>query len=208
VWRRHKDISRVVVGYFSRLYTSQGSIRVEECLQSVFPKVTEEMNAWLLHPFLEDEVRAALFHMHPLKSPGQDGFPAIFYQKNWDTVGKDVCCAILSFLNGGQFDSSLNATNIVLIPKVSSLSKLTDFRPISLCNVLYKIISKVLANQLKSILPYIISPEQSAFVPGRLITNNVLVGFETLHTRATRLSGKDGFMAMKLNMSKAYDRME
>jgi len=155
-----------------RLYISQGSTRVEECLQSMFPKVTEEMNAWLLHQFSEDEVTAALFQINPFKSPGPDGFPAIFYQKNWDTVGKDVCCAFLSFLNGGQFDSSLNATNIVLIPKVSSPSKLTDFRPTSLCNVLYKIISKVLANWLKSILPYIISPEQSAFVPGRLITDN------------------------------------
>jgi hypothetical protein len=116
------------------------------------------MNSWLLHPFSEDEVRAALFQMHPLKSLRPDGFPTIFYQKNWDIVGKDVCCAVLSFLNGGQFDSSLNATNIVLIPKVSPPSQLTDFRPISLCNVLYKIISKVLANRLKSILPHIISP--------------------------------------------------
>jgi hypothetical protein len=174
----------------------------------VLPKFTEEMNAWLLHHFSEDEVRVALFQMHPLKSPGPDGFPAIFYQKNWDTVGKDVFCAVLSFLNGGQFDSNLNATNIVLIPKVSSPSQLTDFRPISLCNVLYKTISKVLANRLKSILSLIISPEQSAFVPGRLITDNVLVGFETLHSMASRLSGKDGFMAMKLDMSKAYDRIE
>jgi hypothetical protein len=208
VWRKYKDISRVIVGYFKSLYSSQGSIRGEECLQSVLPKVTQEMNAWLLHPFLDDEVRAALFQMHPLKSPGPDGFPAIFYQKNWDVVGKDVCCAVLSFLNGGQFDPSLNATNIVLIPKVSSPSQITDFRPISLCNVLYKIISKVLANRLKSILPHIISPEQSAFVPGRLITDNVLVGFETLHTMASRLSGKEGFMALKLDMSKAYDRIE
>jgi len=208
VWRKNRDISRAFLSYYERLFATQSLGNVEECISPTATQVTNEMNSWLPHNFLGEEVQRALFQMHPLKSPGPDGYHAVFYQKNWRTVGRDVCKAVLFYLNGGQLDAGLTTTNIVIIPKVNSPSKLTDYRPISLCNVLYKLISKVLANRLKIILPQIFSPEQSAFVLGRLIADNVLVAFETLHTMATRLSGKEGFMALKLDMSKAYDGME
>jgi hypothetical protein len=115
---------------------------------------------------------------------------------------------MLQFLNGAPFDAKLNATDIVLIPKVSSPTKITEYRPISLCNVIYKFISKVLANRLKKVLPYVISLEHSVFIPDRLITDNFLVSFETLYTMDTRLKGNEGFMALKLDMSKAYYRLE
>lgn len=93
-------------------------------------------------------------------------------------------------------------------PKSKIPQKITKFRPISLCNVIYKIISKVVANRLKRILVVVINELQSAFVPGRLITNNVLVAFETMHCIDQRKKGKEALMAIKLNMSKAYDRVE
>ena len=102
----------------------------------------------------------------------------------------------------------INHTNIVLIPKVKDPENMSNFRPISLCNVIYKIISKVLANRLKQVLPHIISPTQRAFVLRRLITDIVLVAYETLHTMHARQKGKKGSLALKLDISKAYDRVK
>jgi hypothetical protein len=95
--------------------------------------------------------------------------------------------AIKNFFSTGYLDAYVNSTFIALIPKNKNPSKVSDFRPISLCNVVYKIISKVLANRLKVILPHIISQNQSAFIPGRLISDNILAAYETLHTMNSRM---------------------
>jgi hypothetical protein len=146
--------------------------------------------------------------MHPLKSLGPDGFSACFYQQSWHIVKAKVCQAVLGFLNHDIFYADLNSTYIALIPKIKSPTSVTEYRPISLCNVLYKLIAKVLANRLKKVLPFIISPTQSAFIPGRLITDNIIVAFEAMHTMDSRMKGREGFMSLKLDMSKAYDRVE
>lgn len=86
--------------------------------------------------------------------------------------------------------------------------KISEFRPISLCNVIYKFISKVLANHLKPLLPSIVSENQSAFQAGKVITDNILMAFKTLHYMKNHQTSNTGFMALKLDMSKAYDRVE
>jgi hypothetical protein len=132
--------------------------------------------------------------MPPLKFPGPDGFSSCFYQQNWAIVYPEVCSTTLHFLNIGRMDNSINRTHIALIPKTAQPRSVTEFRHISLCNVNCKLISKVLANRLEGVLPDIISPIQSAFIPGRLITDNILVAFETLHSMQTQMWSKVGFM--------------
>jgi hypothetical protein len=171
-------------------------------------RVTGAMNETLLQPFNEMEIRTALFQMGPLKAPGPDGLNAGFFQKNWEIVGPEVSKTILSILNSGEISRDFNSTFIALIPKTKNPLNVTDFRPISLCNVIYKMVSKVLANRLKLILPHIISSTQSAFIPGRLITDNVLAAYETLHTMHANMWGRQGYMAVKIDMSKAYYRVE
>lgn len=142
--------------------------------------------------------------MLPLKSLGPDGFSVCFYQKYWAIVGDELYAAVLSCLNSRQLIETINDTFIALIPKVKNPLWVIDFKPISLCNVVYKLLSKVLANRLKIIILDIISPNQSAFIFGLLVTDNVIAAYEALHTINIQLKGKVGYMAMKLDISKAY----
>ena len=125
-----------------------------------------------------------------LKAPRPDGMPPLFYQNFWDLVSSDVTSTVLHFLNKGFLPNSLNHTFITLILKTKNLEHVTEYRSISLCNVLYNIFSKILANRLKKVLPLIISNHQSAFLKGRLITDNILVAFKTLHYEKTTLENQ------------------
>jgi exonuclease III len=155
LWESQEEVGKVFVNYYQSLFLTGGEVDYEDCLGALEGRITETMNESLVRPFVEEEVRTALFQMAPLKAPGPDGFNAGFFQKHWDIVGTEVCNAILFSLNNAVIDKALNSTYIALIPKVKNPTSVTDFRPISLCNVMYKIISKVLANRLKiSVTPH------------------------------------------------------
>jgi hypothetical protein len=201
-------IKNLISNFYKSLFTATAGSRMEDLMMQIPPKVSEEMNNSLLRPFTAEEVKGGLDAIGDLKAPGVDGMTSLFYKKYWETVGEDITKEVLHFLNGGDLPRDWNETVIVLILKVSNPESLKDLRPISLCNVLYKIASKVIAARLKVILLEIISQNQSAFIPGRLITDNVLVAYELTHFLQNKRSGGDCFAALKLDMSKAYDRVE
>lgn len=156
----------------------------------------------------KQEVKQALFSMHPDKSPGPDGISPGFFQKFWNIVGDDVFHTVKQFLQQGKFQGNITDTAIVFIPKKVNPANMTELRPISLCNVTYKIASKVIANRFKKLLNGVISETQSAFIPGRLITDNLMISYEVMYYMKRKSKGKVGWMALKLDMSKAYDRVE
>ncbi|KAK2370269.1 hypothetical protein QL285_083333 [Trifolium repens] len=145
--------------------------------------------------------------MKGLAAPGPDGLPAIFYHTYWDIIKEDVNKDVLQVLNDGGDPTPYNQTHICLIPKKNNPTHPSDFRPISLCNVIQKIITKTIANRIKEILPEVISQNQSAFVPGRLMTDNTLVAFEVFHF-FNQSKSQQGYIGIKTDMAKAYDRVE
>ncbi|XP_023634340.1 uncharacterized protein LOC111829476 [Capsella rubella] len=201
-------IQEVAVLYFTDLFTSTNPMDFEEALQDIRLSITEDINVRLTREATEQEIRTALFLMHPEKAPGPDGMTALFYQKSWEIIKDDLVLLVNSFFQNDSFDNRLNTTNICLIPKTERPTKMSDLRPISLCNVGYKIISKVLCQRLKRVLPVLISETQSAFVEGRLISDNILIAQEMFHGLQTNPSCKGKYMAIKTDMSKAYDRLE
>jgi hypothetical protein len=203
-----RELGPFITNHYKSLFMSSAGEVNNELLQHVKTCVTPEMNDSLGRIFMAEEVKETLDSIGDLKAPSPDGMPTIFYKKFWHMVGPKIQSEVLEVLNGGAMPVGWNETTIVLIPKVKNPEKISELWPISLCNILYKLISKVLANRLKVVLPHIISPTQSAFVPGRMITDNVLLAYEITHMMHMKKGGRDGLIVVKLDMSKAHDRVE
>ena len=152
-----------------------------------------------------EEVRQVIFEMDGDSAAGPDGFTGKSFTSSWDIIGEDVYRAVQRFFCGEELPRRVTATSLVLLAKVARPKDFSEFRPISLCNFVNKIISKLLANRLAAVLPKIISENQSGFVRGRLISDNYMLAQELVSSigRATR----GGNVALKLDMMKAYDRV-
>lgn len=140
MWHEDKrGIEMVIVDYFLKLFDSQGSVDVSDILRFVHPRVLPEMNHDLIRLVLNEEIKDTLFQMHSTKASGPDGMSSGFYQKYWENVNQDVCDEVSHVLSLSHMLRKINYIHVTLIPKKIVLTEMTQLRPISLCNVIYKI---------------------------------------------------------------------
>lgn len=180
------------------------SLENPDFLSSLENKITEIQGAHLDKVITVEEIELSLQSMQPDKAPGPDGFTVAFFKSHWDIIKTDYIRMVRIFFSKCKMGSSVKSTHLALIPKDPNPQTFDRFRPISLCNVSYKIISKILANRLKTILPSIISENQGGFVPGRQIADNVILIQEAIHSSMAR---NEKGMIIKLDMANAFDRV-
>ncbi|XP_019171492.1 PREDICTED: uncharacterized protein LOC109167042 [Ipomoea nil] len=207
-WVEGDAMRNVIYNYYKTIFTSGPPSDSGDFFGNIASRVTQVQNELLLRPFDASEVKSALFSMFPNKAPGPDGMNPGFYQHFWDVVGGDVSAYIVDCLNNRSFPARLNDTNIILIPKKKTPEMVSDYRPIALSNVVYRIMAKVITARMKPLMGGIISDTQSAFISDRLITDNILIAAEVGHFLNRKQCGITGWGALKLDMAKAYDRME
>ena len=201
-----EDLMRHAMGYFSNLFKSESATYQNYHVPNLFPALDSYDVDGAATPILREKIKSTMFSMKPLKAPGTDGLHAIFYQSQRHVIGPSFCRLIKDIFTSGKVPQEINTTLLVLILKEEHPSSLKMFRPISLCTVAYKTVTKIITNRLQSLLPNLIGPHQTSFVPERHIIDNIVVAQEVVHSMH-RKTGKKRFMAIKVYLEKAYDRL-
>lgn len=142
----------------------------------------------------------------PLKALGPNGLHPILFQSHWDTMGGAVCELVRGIFQDPRQIRGVNETSLVLIPKVEAPTNLKQYHPISLCNVAYKIVTNIVATRMRHFMGTLISPNQCSFVPGRHSSDNIIIAQEIFHSMRLK-KGETGWMAIKVDLEKAYDRL-
>lgn len=155
----------------------------------------------------KEEVSKALNSMKPCKAPGPDGFQVIFIKQYWHIIGDDIWKMVQEAFTTGYFDPAIAETLIVLILKLDHSTNFKEFRPISLCNTIYKIVTKVLVSRLRPLLNDIFGPFQSSFIPGRGTSGNAIILQEIIHGMYKSKKNK-GDVVYKIDLEKAYDHVD
>lgn len=201
-WLDQEDFHTQVQNYYQNLFASARSVRQPLRTAASFPPISHEDLAGIGADVTTEEVRRALFSMGNYKAPGPHGFHLLFFKEKWDTVGGSIVDFVQHVFAHLTSIGDVNQTLLILIPKGIDPSRAFDFRPIALCNVIYKIVTKILASRIKYIIPNIISKCQSSLIMGRNTTDNTIVLQEAVQSMIF-MSGKQRYLVIKLDLAKA-----
>lgn len=173
-----EEVTNGIGDFFSDIYAPGYCLYISECFNVIPQCITQEMNQALTNTVSEAESKNVVFELGSHKAHGPDGLNGLFFQRNWETIKFDVISLVRNFFQTGSLGDDINHTIVAFIPKVPNPETIGNLRPISCCNFVHRVISKVVVGRLKPIMNGIITPQQSAFVGGRLIQDNLVV-----HTR-------------------------
>ncbi|GJV66510.1 RNA-directed DNA polymerase, eukaryota, reverse transcriptase zinc-binding domain protein, partial [Tanacetum coccineum] len=202
----NNDMTAKFVEHFQNFFGKCDKVYPIEDHGNLFTKKIDPVTAMeLIKPVSDEEIKMALFDIDDNKASGPDGYTSKFFKSAWSVVGKDTCAAVKEFFTSGKLLGELNTSIISLIPKVAVPKKVNDYRPISCCNVVYKTISKVITNRLKRVLNGLVGENQSAFIPGRQISDNILLTQEFMRGYNWNVWHGSSRCSFKIDIQKAYD---
>lgn len=201
------EVAEQFVLHFQNMLGSSREVDIIQDPEHLFTRKISDVDAnYMVRAVTDAEIKQAMFDIDDDKAPGPDGYSSKFFKASWEVVGKDVCRSVRDYFSNGKLLKEINATVIALVPKVTAPQKVSDFRPIACCNVIYKCISKVITNRMKGVLNDIVDENQSAFIPGRQISDNILLSQELM--RNYHLKKGPAKCAFKIDIQKAYDTVE
>ncbi|CAN1172213.1 LINE-1 reverse transcriptase homolog [Linum perenne] len=199
-------IEEVAVDFYKKLLGESKEVKIVDLSKLIKSRLTDSQAEELCRPVTQEEIKKALFSIPNEKSPGPDGFNAGFFKDSWNVVSFDLTEAVLSFFTGSYMPKYVNSIALTLIPKVKNAADMRQFRPISCCNVVYKIAAKIMTKRMAGILPSLISLNQTAFVKGRRIGDGILLAHELLSKYSDRKISPR--CAIQIDLMKAFDSVE
>ncbi|KAL4296842.1 hypothetical protein GQ457_12G018520 [Hibiscus cannabinus] len=204
LYNNSAEVKMAIETHFKNIYNVSNTLPLK-LFDCEMGKISSDTASWLERPFSEEEVRDALAVLEPSKAPGPDGFNMGFLKKFWSCLVDDIMIFFNNFYMGDDIDKSFNQSFIVLIPKIRNPVAIEDFRPISLVGCVYKLLAKVLARHLSSIVDEFMGEQQFAFRPGMQILDCSLIANEVIdYTRSKGLEG----VVFKVDFNKAYDTVD
>ncbi|XP_061371304.1 uncharacterized protein LOC133313908 [Gastrolobium bilobum] len=177
-----EDLINMAVKYFENLFTADEEELEEYPVKVFFPGLSNKEKKVMSRIPSHEEIRKTIFKMGKFKALGPDGLQTVFFQSHWNIVGNSVCKLISEIFLDPKKVEEVNKTLVCLIPKKESPEDMKDFRPISLCNVVYKTVTKIITERLKEFMPRMVAPNQCSFIQGRQSVDNIIIAQEVVHS--------------------------